>query len=610
MFGVSQFTIRRLRMERLDLNGRTSGKMKVFCPLCRGGRRDKRDKSVSVNLDKGFAKCHYCGGVFLDRRGDSRIAQEGKNILLRPSDTSSKGEYDAVRCPPLEGAEGGYSKPALIQKHTDWFLQQRAITKETLERMGISSKEEWMPQTSKKEWVICFNYFEKGELVNAKFRDLQKNFKMISGSELIPYNIDGIYHQEECIITEGETDALSFAEIGRTDVISVPAGANTNLVWMDRFVETHLEDKRVIYIAVDSDRKGKELSKELVRRLGAERCRIAAYPDDCKDANEVLVKYGGEALIQVLAIAPEVPLEGVFTLKNVSEDLRSLFEKGMQRGAETGWGNLDKYCTFEKGRLCVIGGIPGSGKSEFLDELLIRLNLRHGWKAAFFSPENMPLPYHLRKLMEKATGQRFKQGQMSETLYSRGETYLEENFSSILPDDNYTVDNILDKALQLVRRKGIDVLGVDPFNRFEHQIPAGQTETQYISTLLDKFTNFAVRNNILVILVVHPKKMYKDPGIRKEPVPTLYDMNGSAAFFNKTDFGLTVERDYDAGVTRIHVQKVKFRHLGGRGIASFVYNTTNGRYSICEEDEDMGKTKDSVFDNESWLTSICDSPPS
>lgn len=586
----------------IDTNGRRSGKMKTFCPKCRDRRKDKRDRSLSVDLDKGIAYCHYCGEAFNAnvREGRAKTVYEdvcsgtkGSSGTYVPTGSNSSGCSEALHPSlPLN---------FLTEEHADWFLRQRAITRETLGKMGVSSKEEWMPQAGKKEWVICFNYFENRKLINTKFRNLEKKFKMVSGAEVIPYNIDGIKETPECIVAEGEIDALSFAEIGRTDVISVPAGANTNLSWMDRFVETHLEDKQVIYIAVDADRKGQELSKELVRRLGAERCRVVTYPEDCKDANEVLVKYGSSRLAQVLEEAPEIPLEGVFTLKNVGDDLRMLFEKGMQRGADTGWENLDKYCTFEKGRLCVIGGIPGMGKSEFLDELLIRLNLRHGWKTAFFSPENMPLPYHLRKLMEKATGQRFKQGQMSEMLYSMGERYLEENFSFILPDDDYTVDNIVDKARQLVRRKGIDVLAVDPFNRFEHQIPAGQTETQYISALLDKFTNFAVRHNCLVVLVVHPKKMYKDPGTRKEPVPTLYDMNGSAGFFNKTDFGLTVERDYDAGVTRIHVQKVKFRHLGGKGIASFVYNTANGRYSPCVEDEDTGKTTDPEFDNGSWL---------
>jgi len=218
--------------------------------------------------------------------------------------------------------------------------------------MGIGSAEEWMPQTSKKEWCICFNYYEEGKLVNTKYRDLAKNFKMVAGAEVIPYNIDGIKGTPECIITEGEIDALSFAEIGRTDVISVPTGANVNLSWLDRFMETHFADKQVIYIAVDTDRKGQELRKELIRRLGAGRCRVVEYPTlpppppfgvlllgqeesscgienspparggvpvggggggrikvtECKDANEVLVRHGAGTLKQCLAEAKEIPL--------------------------------------------------------------------------------------------------------------------------------------------------------------------------------------------------------------------------------------------------------------------------------------------------------------
>jgi twinkle protein len=103
-----------------------------------------------------------------------------------------------------------------------------------------------------------------------------------------------------------------------------------------------------------------------------------------------------------------------------------------------------------------------------------------------------------------------------------------------------------------------------------------------------------------VVLVAHPKKMYKDPGSMREPVPTLYDINGSAAFFNKCDFGITVERDYIALATKIHILKVKFRHLGEKGEALFTYNTTNGRYVPCEIDQYTGKACNAMFDNAGW----------
>ncbi|WP_394700344.1 AAA family ATPase [uncultured Bacteroides sp.] len=489
-----------------------------------------------------------------------------------------------------------------------WFTAERGISAEAVAALHISHSQEFMPQTGRKESCVCFNYFERGELVNTKFRDGRKNFKMTTGAELIPYNIDSIEDTPQCIITEGEVDALSFVTVGRTDVVSVPSGANKNLTWLDRFVESHFENKDVIYLAVDNDRKGLELQQELLRRLGRERCRILTYGEGCKDANEHLLKYGANSLLKTIEEAPEQPLEGVYTADDVADDLRTLFENGFSSGAPTGLETLDRNLTFELGRLCVVTGVPGSGKSEFIDELVLRLCLRHGWKPAFFSPENLPLVYHLRKLAEKLTGRLFVPFSTSESLYRRLVNYLTDNVCHILPKDDFTAETILEKARELVRRRGIRTFVFDPFNRLEHLIPDGMSETQYISAFLDKLTNFAVRNNCLVILVAHPRKMNRDAQTGRTPVPTLYDINGSAAFFNKCDFGLTVERDTD--VVRIHVQKVKFRHLGQPGIVPFVFNTVNGRYTPCDEDPTASTPAQRItnvnFDCESWLPEMTD----
>ena len=78
--------------------------------------------------------------------------------------------------------------------------------------------------------------------------------------------------------------------------------------------------------------------------------------------------------------------------------------------------------------------------------------------------------------------------------------------------------------------------------------------------------------------------------------------SGSAAFFNKADFGIAIERDRTQGVTRVHVQKVKFRHLGYPGVASFQYNTHNGRFVPMEESKTPDlPNQDPVWDNSNWL---------
>ena len=422
--------------------------------------------------------------------------------------------------------------------------------------------------------------------------------------------MDSILGTPECIITEGEFDAVAIIAAGRKDVISVPAGAQSNLTWLDRFVESHFEDKQAIYIAVDEDPAGQSLRQELTRRIGVERCRIVHFGEGCKDANEHLVKYGAESLRICIEQAEEVPLEGIFTAEDCRDDLRSFYENGLQRGADTGWDNFDEHCTLEPRRLLVITGRPGDGKSEFTDELVLRLCLRHEWKIAFFSPENMPIAYHLHKLAEKLTGHRFTPGPgMTEAVYEQAVGWLDRNVSHILPDDgSYGIDHILEKARQVVRRKGVRILVIDPMNRLEQHLEPGQTEMAYITDTLNKLGRFATRNQCLVILVAHPRKVNrneKDGTLRRVE---MNDINGSANFANMSDFCLVVDRNDTKQMVTVYIEKVRFKHLGSAHTdAKFVYNHLNGRYWPCEEayiptpEGDRPGPVNTQFDNENWL---------
>lgn len=549
--------------------GRTSGKIKMFCPQCHETRTNKRDKSLSVNIDTGMFNCHYCGFAGCAVVHDE---QEKKEWMQRQPWYNPR---------PLKRQKPEYKKPkptghaTLSDRLLKWFAG-RGISADTLEAFRITEGEEWMPQKNGKINTVQFNYYRGGQLINTKFRTGDKYFKMCSGAELLPYHIDGIRGEKECIITEGEIDALSFAECGRMDVVSVPNGANANLSYLDDYIEEYFEDKETIYIASDTDTKGVLLRDELLRRFGAERCRVVEYGDGCKDANEHLQKYGKESLLKCLTDAPEVKMEGVFTVSDFEQSLDALFENGMQRGVTIGHDNFDRLCSFETKRLCIVTGVPGSGKSEFIDEIAERLNMRYSWRFAYFSPENAPLAYHASKLIEKFTGKHFGKSTMTYGEYKQVKEHLEQDFFFISPKDDFKVDTILEKAKFLVRRRGIKALVIDPYNRLENDM-GNRSETLYISQLLDKLTNFAQRNDILVILMAHPTKLPRnqDGAIQ---APTLYDISGSANFFNKADFGLVVYRNRAENTVEVHVQKVKFRHLGECGMALFKYNINNGRY--------------------------------
>jgi len=558
-------------------HNRFSGNYKTTCPNCRDHRGNPNDRSLSCNLATGQFNCHHCGWSGCVAEEEPWEQQERQRAWFNENPLSrQKKEYRKPKPRPASK----FSEKMLA------YIKSRGISEETLTAMKVTEGIEGMPRKDgsfKDMNTIQFNYYHNGELVNTKFRTGDKCFKMVSGAELLPYNIDSIKGAPNCIITEGEFDALSFYEAGYHNVVSVPNGANTNLEWLDDYQEDYFDDKETIYIASDTDTKGEVLKNELLRRFGVERCKVVEYGEGCKDANEHLVKYGQKSLCKCIENAKLIPVDGVFTLSDIESRMDVLYQTGLKQGATIGHYNFDEYCSFETKTLGIVTGIPNHGKSEWLDEMVYRLNLRYGWKWAYFSPENEPLELHMAKLIEKFVGKKFSKDTMQIAEYTYAKQHINANFFFICPNDDYKPETILAAAKALVRRYGIKGVVIDPYNYLEAQMEHNQNETQYISELLGKFKTFAKINDVVVIIVAHPAKMQKNKQTLKYDPPTLYDISGSAHFYNKADFGITVHRDFDNDLTEVYVQKVRFRHLGKKGVAKFKYNLTNGRYVPAPE---------------------------
>lgn len=551
--------------------GKTSGQVKCTCPKCRDNRGNPRDRSLSVNLDNGSYMCHHCGwsgNIGAVSKSEPNIRKSVKRFV-RPNPR------------PLPTH---YSEKLLA------YFKQRGISEKTLLKAKVGEGKEFFFGYGERN-AIQFNYYLDGELINVKSRDGQKHFLLCKNAELIPYNIDSIAGKDTCVITEGEFDCLSFIEIGIESVVSVPNGANSNLSFLDRFIDSHFEDKKCIYIASDTDEKGNALKDELLRRLGSDRCRIITYGKH-KDANELLQNEGRDALRKAYENAVEIPIAGIFTVADYEPELDDLFRNGLKKGLSIGHEAFDEICTFETKRVGVVTGMPGSGKSEFLDEICTRLNLKYGFKVAYFSPENMPLQLHAAKIIEKLTGAKLEQRSMSEETYDMAKRYMEDNFFHILPEESFTLTNILSLAKSLVRKRGIRVLVLDPFNRIESERNSKETETEYISKFIDRLTNFAVQNDCLVFLMAHPRK----PDAKNSNyIPTTYDIAGSGHFFNKCDYSIIVNRKRGEGETDIIVEKVKFRHLGQGGTATFKFDAENGRYV------DLDSNRNGIYDRRNYL---------
>jgi len=556
-------------------------KQKVICPNCHERRSNKRDRALSVNIGEGVAHCHYCDVSYVIGNNDSSETTHYKNESYKMEKKYIKPVWK--------------NKTELSEKVVRYF-ESRGIKQQTLVDMKITEGMEWMPQHQKEMNTIQFNYFEGGTLVNVKYRSGGKDFKFTSNAELIPYNINVVKGAERIYITEGEMDAITLVQEGYP-AISVPNGASDNTSYLDRFMEPYFDSIKEIVIAVDTDDKGIILRDALVRRFGAERCKVVNYwGKDCKDANECAVKLSTHFLKECLNRADFVPVSGIFTVSDFENDLDALYENGLQKGVTIGHKDFDELCSFETRRLCIVTGIPGSGKSEFLDEIAKCLNLRYGWKFGYFSPENFPLNLHASKLVSKITGKTFSKKYLPYQEYKQVKEYMDENFFFICPETEYTLDTILEKAKFLVRRYGVRGVVIDPWNRIEHRIPKGQSETDYISKALDQITSFAQREDVLVFLMAHPTKLKKAQGSAEYEAPTLYDVAGSANFNNKADYGISVHRRKTLGYVEIHVQKVKFRHLGTTGMAKLKYNLINSRY-VDHFDDDVP----AIWDNDNHL---------
>ena len=537
----------------IKLGGKVSGQIKTVCPKCSDDRRNKRDKSLSVDITEGLYNCHHCSW-------SGKVFEKPKKDYVKP-------------VPRLQKVSDRVAK---------WF-EGRGISNNTLLRFNVTECLEWMPQEEKEVTAICFNYFRDGKLVNIKFRDAKKNFKLSKDSELIFYNLDSIKDEDSCVIVEGEIDAMSLHEAGIYNVVSVPNGASKGsmkLEYLDNCWE-YFEGKRKVVLMTDNDAAGLALRDELARRISRERCYKVEYPDGCKDANEVLLKFGKDTLKEIVNDAIEYPVEGVISMDDVFDEVVKLYEEGYPKGTELNIGQLDEYLKFNDSQLTVVTGIPGSGKSEFIDNIAVQAALQHGWRWAVCSFE-VQTPIHITKLAEKYTGKAFgfrknPQDRMSVAQFESAIGFIDKHFYFINIDEvDVTIDGILDKAEELVLRRGVKGLIIDPWNYVEQRRDMQQTETEYISESITKIKRFLRRYSAHGFLIAHPTKLKKENG--RYEVPTLYSISGSAHFFNKTDNGMTVYRNFDTNVVEIYVQKVKNYWSGKLGVVTFDYNLETRQY--------------------------------
>ena len=548
---INGFLIDQFNQHSLDV-----GKKQGLCPLCSHDRKpeNKKQKCASYDWERGLGTCHNCNSSFqlhtYQRKG------------------ASDKEYTR---PDL------YIENLLKSKAIEWF-EARGISQKTLTDLRVGEGPEYMPQTGKMENTVQFNYIIGDQLINVKYRDGRKNFKLYKGAEKVFYNINSIIGYDSCVITEGEMDVLALHEAGITNAISVPNGAtlhHNNLDYLDNCID-YFEDKQKIILAVDTDEPGLALRRELVRRLGAEVCYLVDF-EECKDANEYLTTYGKEKLKQTIDKARAYPLENVTTFKDIEKDVTDFVTNGFKPGYQVGLQNFDRIFSTYTGQFITVTGIPSSGKSDFVDQMVVGYNANYNWKTAFASPENAPNYLHAHKLMRKVWGDMPKREDIKGSKWNEVADHINDNFFFI-DMEKYTLESVLRKGAELVKRKGIKCLVIDPFNKVRDKNASSIDVNIYTMEYLTKIESFAKKYDVLVFIVAHPTKMYKNNEGKIEE-PNMYNIKGGGEWYDASYHGLLVHRDYVLKNTKVKVLKVKFQNLGENGAECFfTWEPKSGSY--------------------------------
>ena len=234
-----------------------------------------------------------------------------------------------------------------------------------------------------------------------------------------------------------------------------------------------------------------------------------------------------------------------------------------------------------KSYLSIFTGYPSSGKSEFVDAIMINMALLHGWKTLYFSPENHPVEEHLAKLAEKFLNKPIYTFEKDES--RKAMEFLNKYFVWVDPESP-ELDILINLASEKLKDDGLDFVVIDPWNSVTHH--RGQELVhEYLQVALTKLIRFSRKNNVHVAVVAHPKTPQKDKD-GNYPTPDMYSISDGAMWRNKADYGCVVHRpDTTKNSVEIHWQKRKYKWMGTPGIRTMDYDVPTGRFKASAEIE-------------------------
>lgn len=546
----------------------------LYCPYCNGGRN--RDKySFAINLRSGQFKCLRAScsvsGNMLTLTKEFQWFSLGQDID-NYYQTEKRQQYRKFK-----KMEPITPKPEALA-----YLNKRGISNTTVTRYQITVQKG-------KPNVLVFPFLdEKGQMQFIKYRKTDYRPDKDAAKEWCEKNckpiLFGMYQcdvsNKTLIMTEGQIDSLSVTEAGISNAVSVPTGKN-GFTWVPHCWDW-LQQFEVLIIFGDCEKGEITLLNDMKRRFkGVVRAVRQVDYKGCKDANELLQKYGKKFVAYAVEHACDVPVQQVKELADVeSVDLFSMPK------IPTGIKQVDRVLSggIYLGQTVILTGKRGDGKSTFASQILVNA-LDAGKKVFAYSGELQD--YFFKRWMDlQIAGRRnvidraIPEGGVSYYItreteerisrWYRGRAYLYDNNAA---DDN-DYKSLLDIMEQAIQQYGVELLLLDNLMTvLDIDVKDDLYRSQ--SKFVDKLVKMAKRQQVAVILVVHPRK-------NRYGQDDTDEVAGSADITNKVDVVMTYKRDLEdetARVLTISKNRLTGKLAVGNGAIHMFYDESSKRIS-------------------------------
>lgn len=551
------------------------------CPACSPTRRNAKAQCLSVTIhpEHVVMQCHHC-----ERGGGVRLVdnENPKPFFAEPA--IPKPSPKAVKSVDVGLTEAGLK-----------FLAERSISLKTAQVFSLVSSRAYFRDLGRESDAIALPYFVQGKVHGHKVRAIPEKEHVCDKALSSLFGIQNVDLAEstDIIICEGEWDALAYYEAGVLNSTSVPNGSSSfsrsesgdgekdalGFLWAAKDL---IDKAKRILISPDNDAVGEKLAEELSRRIGKHRCWRVVFPEGCKDANDVLVQHGAEALKACYDKAEPWPVAGLYEAAKYFDELDHLYEHGFGERISTGLSAVDEIFSVGPGLLTIVTGNPNAGKSNFVNQIVINLARRYGYSTALCSFETPP-HVHLGQMAEMLAQKHFFDTtdggeKMTKKELEAIKPFLHRHFKFLHQEDGKkaTIESVIERIKTAVFRWGIKIAVIDPYT-YIYRPPNMESETQFIDEMLTQVRLTAALYGIHIFFIAHPK-MPQVNADGSTPVPKGYSISGSAAWFSKPDHGLTVHRKPDSPEVEIHCWKTRFAWLGKNGMVTLTYDTMRHQY--------------------------------